>query len=74
MKQKMSKEQKKNIFITVGIWVAALTSVAVLEQIVFMIGFDQGTTMAAEESIKLIKSTSPEAYDLLLKALANKKE
>ena len=71
-KQKLTKEQKKEIWITIGIWGAALISVAVLENIVYMIGFAHGCDATAKESINFIKSTSPEAYNLILEALNNK--
>ena len=34
-KQKLTKEQKKEIWITIGIWGAALISVAVLESVIW---------------------------------------
>lgn len=71
-KQKLTKEQKKEIWITIGIWTATLASVTVLESIIWFLGFDKGCEITAKQNINFIKSTSPEAYNLMLEALKNK--
>lgn len=73
-KQKLTKEQKKEIWIAIGIWGAALFSVAVLESVIWFLGFDKGCEITAKGNIDFIKSTSPEAYNLILEALDKNKQ